>query len=449
MATLPKLSVSANRRYLVTENGDPFFWLGDTAWELVHRLKRDEVERYMETRSTQGFNVVQTVALAELDGLLTPNAYGHLPFHDLEPSKPDEGYFQDLDFVISAAARQGIYVALLPTWADKVTLAWGAGPVVFNKENARSYGRFLGSRYRTAANLVWVLGGDRPMHRADHDWSPIWQAMATGIREVLGDEALLTYHPDGGSETPKTVHRASWSDFVMIQSGHWAAENPTWQWIEELYRLEPPKPVLDGEPNYEDHPVAPWPKWDPKSGYFRDYEVRKQTYRSVFAGGFGVTYGHHFVWQMWDEGREPVNNGAERMPWQEAILRPGAKQMSHLKQLMLSRPFLDRIPDQSLIASTQGEGGNHIRATRDREGSYAMVYFPNPALKCRLNLSQLAKNLKGWWFNPRNGMAEPISREIQGPMAEVESPSPGPDSVLVLDDASRGYLAPGTTSGAH
>lgn len=444
MATLPRLSVSANRRYLVTENGDPFFWLGDTAWELVHRLKRDEVERYMETRSAQGFNVVQTVALAELDGLRTPNALGHLPFQDLDPLKPDEGYFQDLDFVIACAARNDLYVALLPTWADKVTLAWGAGPVVFDSVNARAYGRFLASRYRKATNVIWVLGGDRPLQKDDRDWSPIWHAMAAGIREVLGDQALITYHPDGGSNTPRDVHLAPWSDFVMIQSGHWAAENPTWQWIEELYRLDPPKPVLDGEPSYEDHPVAPWPKWDPKSGYFRDYEVRKQTYRSVFAGGFGVTYGHHFVWQMWDDGREPVNNGNERMAWKQAVQRPGAQLMVHLKRLMLSRPFLNRMPDQSLIASTQGAGGSHIRATRDQASSYAMVYFPSPGQKCSLNLRSFAAKRTSWWFDPRTGTAQRIEAEVTGPTYEFESPSPGPDSVLVLDDALKNYPAPGS-----
>lgn len=443
MSTLPRLALSANRRYLITETGQPFFWLGDTAWELVHRLKRDEIDHYFAARSEQGFNVVQTVALAELDGLRTPNAYGHLPFHDLDPAKPDEGYFQDLDYVVQAAAKHDIYLALLPTWADKVTLAWGAGPVVFDAAKALSYGHYLANRYLFATNLIWVLGGDRPMHKGDHDWSPIWSAMAEGIQAAMGRSALITYHPDGGPDTPTTVHRAPWANFTMIQSGHWAAENPTWDWIEHLYRLDPPKPVLDGEPNYEDHPVAPWPKWDPKSGYFRDHSVRKQVYRSVFAGGFGVTYGHHFVWQMFDEGREPVNNGNEQMPWKQAIQRPAAKQMIHLKRLMLSRPFLSRIPDQTLLDMPNGTGGDHIRATRDSNGRFAMVYFPNPGMRCRLKVASLAKDLVGWWFDPQTGKAERFESKIMDRHLEVESPTPGPDSVLVLDDASKEFAAPG------
>jgi len=74
-ATLQPLRVSENHRFLVTADGRPFFWLGDTAWELFHRLNREEATRYLEDRASKGFTVIQAVALAELDGLNTPNAY--------------------------------------------------------------------------------------------------------------------------------------------------------------------------------------------------------------------------------------------------------------------------------------------------------------------------------------------------------------------------------------
>ena len=32
-----RLKVSENQRFLVHEDGTPFFYLGDTAWELLHR----------------------------------------------------------------------------------------------------------------------------------------------------------------------------------------------------------------------------------------------------------------------------------------------------------------------------------------------------------------------------------------------------------------------------
>ena len=57
-AATPRLKVSDNHRFLVTEDGAPFFYLGDTGWELFHRLNREEADRYLENRAKKGFNVI-------------------------------------------------------------------------------------------------------------------------------------------------------------------------------------------------------------------------------------------------------------------------------------------------------------------------------------------------------------------------------------------------------
>ena len=75
-----RLRVCPNKRYLSWDNGEPFWYMGDTAWELFHRLTREEVQEYLDAREDQGFNVIQAVALGEYDGLTEANAYGRLPF---------------------------------------------------------------------------------------------------------------------------------------------------------------------------------------------------------------------------------------------------------------------------------------------------------------------------------------------------------------------------------
>jgi hypothetical protein len=165
--------------------------------------------------------------------------------------------------------------------------------------------------------------------------------------------------------------------------------------------------VLDGEPNYEDHPVNIFAgKWQPEvDGYFDDYDVRKQAYRAVFAGACGHTYGHHSLWQFWTAEREPVNK--PRMAWQAAIDRPGAFQMGVLRRLMESltpEQYLNRIPDQDLILSEIGERGTHIRATRDSEGTYALVYIPNSGREIHISTQQLKQGtIQAVWFDPRTG----------------------------------------------
>lgn len=111
------LKVSENGRFLVHTDGRPFFYLGDTAWELFHRLDREDANAYLENRAAKGFTVIQAVVLAEVDGLHVPNAYGDLPLHGNDPTRPNEAYFTHVDYIVERAAALGLYLGMLPTWA--------------------------------------------------------------------------------------------------------------------------------------------------------------------------------------------------------------------------------------------------------------------------------------------------------------------------------------------
>ena len=447
--TFERIHPDPSGHFLVTESGQPFFWLADTAWELFHRLNRAEAEHYLETRRQQGFNVIQAVVLAEMDGIHIPNANGHMPLLGDEPTRPNEFYFRYVDEIIHLAAEKGLYVGLLPTWGDKVHgRLWGIGPVIFNVENARSYGKFLGHRYRDDANILWILGGDRP---AD-GYQSLWAAMAQGIVEGSGWRPFFTYHPHGGASSSAWLHEAEWLDMNMWQSGHALQDAPNWEMIRSDYDRKLTKPVLDAEPNYEDHPIDPfWRKWQADFGRYTDYDVRKQAYRAVFAGACGHTYGHHSVWQFWDLRREPINFPMPQ--WDEAILRQGATQMAFLKNLMLSRPYLTRIPDQAMLPGLpkipppeKGEHYNSLRAahpcaTRCSEGRYGMVYFPQAEQRLQVDLSRLSGGIRAWWYDPRNGKAHPAG-EYPNRSTVITSPLAGPDWVLVLDNAKLNFSLP-------
>lgn len=440
------LKVTPNGHYLQYEDGTPFFWLGDTGWELFHRLTKQEIMQYLDNRKSKGFNVIQAVILAELDGMRSANRYGDYPLINDDPDQPNEKYFQLVDSVVAMAAQRGIVMALLPAWGDKVTLKYGGkGPVIFNADNAYRYGKFLGERYKHNNNIVWILGGDRPPQDDKDDWKPVYAAIAKGIDEGSGKHFLKTFHPGGYVwESSVYLHRQPWLDFNMIQSGHSELDQPVWKNIWRDWNLEPTKPTLDGEPCYEDHPINPWKGWDPSKGYFRDYEVRKQLYRSVFAGGFGVTYGHHAVWQFYNPSVEKLNY-ADRY-WYDAIDRPGAFQAGYLRKLIESRPYLNRIPDSSLVISGQGAtNAEHIEAFRDADGSYAMIYLP-VGKKIEINTALIkAKKIKAWWFDPRTGKPEKSFAFKAKKMRWFTPPVSGAkkDWVLVIDDAARRYPKPG------
>lgn len=440
-----RLQVTKDGHALQYEDGYPFFWLGDTGWELFHRLTKEEIASYLENRHKKGFNLIQAVVLAEFNGLRKPNRYGELPFKNLDPGQPNEKYFSLVDWTVKEALKRNMFMGLLPTWGDKVTKLWGEGPVVFTESNAYVYGLFIGKRYASYSNIVWILGGDRPATNDSNDWRPVWRAMAKGIKEGTDGKAIFSYHISGGERsTSVDLHTEEWLDINMMQSGHGGGHDvPVWKWIERDRLLVPAKPTLDSEPNYEDHPVNPWPKWDPANGYFRDYDVRKQCYRSVFAGGCGVTYGHHSVWQFWSK-REEVINYADRY-WTKAIDRPGAFQVGYLRKLIESRPFLQRIPDQSVIMEGQGEKGEYATAFRDAAGTYLMVYLPVGKKMVIQTTSLKSKQLILWWFNPRTGKSQIPVVLKNNTAITITSPTAGMENdwVAVIDDAAKKYSEPG------
>ena len=63
--------------------------------------------------------------------------------------------------------------------------------------------------------------------------------------------------------------------------------------------------------------------------------------------------------------------GAKK-PWYDALNDPGYNQMKYLKNLMLTFPFFERVPDQSVIAGQNGE--RYDRAIATRGNDYLMVY---------------------------------------------------------------------------
>lgn len=436
------LMVSENNRYIQHENGTPFFWLGDTGWLLPQRLDRDEASYYLSQCAKRGYNVVQVQTINDVPAY---NFYG-------QSSNPDGfnfktidkkgvyGYWDHMDYIIKTAEKQGIYIAMNCIWGGLVK----AGKM--NVKEAQAYGKFLGERYKNSPNIIWFVGGDI---RGDVE-TEVWETLAISIKAVDKNH-IMTYHPRGRTSSATWFNDAAWLDFNMYQSGHrrygqrkgdgdyTIAENTeedNWLYVEKGLAMKNIKPIIDGEPSYEDIPQGLHEEFEAR---WNDNDVRRYAYWSVFAGAFGHTYGHNSIMQFYKPGVS--GSFFPSKYWYDCLGDPGFNQMKYLKELMLAFPYMERIPDQTIIAGKNGE--RYDRAIGTRGNDYLLVYNYS-ARPMQIDLSKISGAKKNcWWFNPKNGTYEFIGEFEGNKTVEFKldvAYNAGNDRVLVAVDSVNDYV---------
>lgn len=436
-----KLKVSDEHRYLMHENGKPFFWLGNTGWLMPQRLNRDEVDYFLGRCKDAGYNVVQIQVLNDVPSI---NAYGQYSMTDgFEFDNIDDpkvyGYWDHLDHIVKTAEKNGIYVGMVCIWGGLVK----AGKM--NVEEAEKYGRFLASRYKDNPNIVWIIGGDI---KGDVK-TEVWEALARAIR-AEDNNHLMSFHPFGRTTSATWFNDADWLDFNMFQSGHRRYgqqkgdgdftlpqhnEEDNWRYVEFCQTMTPLKPVLDAEPVYEGIPQG---LHDPDEARWNASDIRRYAYWSVFAGACGHTYGNNSIMQFWRPGISPAYGAS--VAWWDALDDPGFNQMKYLKDLIIRFPYYDRVPDQSVIAGGNGDRYDYAIATRGKD--YLLVYN-HTGRPLEIDLTKIkGQKKKVWWFNPQNGEYKYVGEyDNKTTMFFPDTPyGRGEDRVLIATDSSASYI---------
>jgi hypothetical protein len=452
------LRVAKDGHRIEHADGTPFLWLGDTAWGMFQQLTREEVDQYLGARQKLGFTVIQSVAywyphgggIASGPGN-AEDAYGHRPFTGGEdspntaeplvvpggsPGAPND-YWDNVDSVVEAVRKHGMYLALLPDWGRAyITPQFGGAHEEIDADEARAYGAFLGRRYRDEPHIVWVLGGDaKAQIEGQYDRRNVFRALAEGIvygvtgkrvawdrPDPAWDRVFMTYHPDGD---------ASYNSSSWFRKDAWLDANgvEVWREVDEVYptmlrdyELEgPARPSLFLEGSYE------YGSYRHECGWVTPVRVRRQAYQTFFAGGAGHTYGAGPIWSMRGTGGD-YNCG---YTWQQALAFPGAKQIAVVLQAFLREYDWSKwTPDGGMITGPAGEGDSLKTGVRTADGDMALVYFAdNTGTTIRNTLDRAAQ---ADWFDPRDGMTQPAGRIESGESREMQPPGGWEDAVLVL-----------------
>jgi hypothetical protein len=433
--------LSADKTHLVnTFTDSPVFISGEQAYSLATNVSNNsDIEQYLSTRQSMGFNLV-SVRAADIANLVNypDNALGQPPFNGAAFTSMNEGYWEHLDFIIQRAAAHGITVLLAPAFvgggSSGCTEATGWCPdlLATSDANLAAYGAYLGNRYKSYPNIIWMLGGDNDLIDFPAMKAKI-QDIANGIASVDSVHLMMIENQCPYCSSQDDWPAGPWNINFLYHaaSGMAAAANADYLRSDYL-------PTFVGHDTLEGITSAP-----------SDVAERTEAYQAVLGGAnLGSVFGNCVV-SFFGYDSPSCSTWSSDTQWQVWLDTIGATGRMHLGNLMRSREFWKMVPDTNHAVATSGFGsGDTVTATsRSSDGQTIIAYIPNGnALTVNMSEITSASNTANCeWFNPRNGSTTPIGT-FANSGTQIFTPPDSNDWVLVVDDASAALPAPGSTN---
>jgi Protein of unknown function (DUF4038)/Putative collagen-binding domain of a collagenase len=267
-------------------------------------------------------------------------------------------------------------VLLTPSYTGCCGDGWYEAMIANGPDRLRWYGEYLGRRYRDFTNILWVHGGD-----LDPPKKNLVRAIAEGIRKY-DPRALHTAH---GHHTPAL--------------DYWQGE--PWLQVNNVYTYE--SVSADALEQYARPERMPF--FLIESVYENEYEateqsLRTQAYQAVLSGAAGHVFGNNPIWHFDSGGAFPAP-----VSWQEALGSRGAKSMTHLRNLLVTKRWWELEPDtdETLLTSGLGPEDDRAVAARTADRALALLYLPS-SRKITVDLGELAgPRITARWYDPANG----------------------------------------------
>jgi len=428
------VTVSANRRYLVDQNNVPFLIVGDAPHSLFVNLSEADAATYFANRMALGFNAVwiQLLCNTYTGGRADGSTYdGIIPFTTPgDFATPNAAYFSRVDDMIRLAAQYGITV-----FVDPVDTGGWMDALRSNGVSAdRTFGQYLGNRYKNFDNIVWLNGNDFQTYGTSSD-DAVVQAVALGIKDMDTRHIQtieLNYYVSA------SLDDSTWAPIIQLDAAY--SYYPTYAEVLQEYNRSTFMPTFFVEGNYE---------FASQVGNAGTPDVlRHQEYWAMLSGATGQIYGNSVLYFF--------NAG-----WQNYLNTPGAIQVGYLKALFEAYRWYDLVPDQNHTLVTAGYGtfsssgtvtsSDYATAALTPDGSQGMVYLPSLGT-ITVNMARFSGTVTAQWYDPSNGTftaiaGSPFSNAATHQFTPLGNNSTGyGDWVLVLAAATSSDTTPPAVS---
>ncbi len=410
-------------RYLVDQNGVPFLIAGESPQAMIGNLSEADAELFFVNRQAHGFNTVwinllcATYTACRADGSTFD---GILPFTiQNDFSTPNEAYFARADRILQLAAKYGFLVILDPA----ETGSWLSVMQSNGVNKCREYGRFLGKRYASFDNILWMHGNDYQDHGPAND--AYTTAIALGIKDF---DTSHIHTVELNYPVSSSLDDSRWTPLIDLNAAY--TYQPVYVEVLRDYNLSNFLPTFMVEANYE---------FEQNFTDFGSPQIlRRQEYGSNLSGATGQLYGNKYTWQF-------ING------WKQQLDTPGAVQMAYVTALFEPRAWYDLVPDQNHTVVTSGFGtfgaGDYVTAARTPDGKLVIAYLPS-ARTLTVDMSKLSGTVTARWYDPAGGTVANISgspfanagsRNFTTPGTNVDGDG---DWVLVLEVLSSSGMTP-------
>jgi hypothetical protein len=406
----------------------PFFINGDTAWSLIVNLTQADASTYLADRRAKGYNAILVNLIDRAFADNAPNnIYNDAPFSTPGNfATPNEAYFAHADWVMDEAEANGLLVLLAPIYLgyNCGSEGWCSYVQAASEATMEGWGRYVGNRYQSYDNILWVIGGDT--NPSAYSLTTKMEKVITGIKQY-DPHKLMTAHVN-----PEYSPMDEWGSPSWLNLNNSYTYNSTATDALAEYNRSGAKPLFLMESDYENEHSS------------TALSLRRQAYWSVLSG---ATVGHLFgncpIWHFDAPGTSSFCTGVGG--WYDNLSSTPSTTLAYVGRLFQSRNFWLLVPDQTDTVMTAGkESGDTLATTaRASDGSTVIAYIPD-SRQVTMDMSEVSgASAKCWWWNPRTAAATLIDTYANSGTRNFTPPDNN-DWVLVMDNSSLGLSAPGT-----